>query len=424
MWWDDLMKQLEEATCCTSQPRDIVADEAEKGNKKSRREAVPGCTEGTPQRTAYENHRYVPADHEQMTTGSVTVSSFGPKMRKSTAPSVPLGSAKTEVGGHGAGRGQANGPGALPAPPPAVDITLTLGLDYGIAGGEGSPQREEFNRALVSELKKASGIPTEVQTQFVIKRVAPGSVVVDLTIIADPLGRGPSPSDVAADLQQQAASPTSLLRLGKVTRYTQAAVLSQPAPAPALPISPPPQPVRLATAAPEGMGGRELPGLPQQATPQHQAPDEVQDVPLHTLPMPPPKVTRASAPRMTRTAPPPPPTPQPPQPTLLAPVESSPPPEEPARAAVTPMRPESSSSVGSSSGGGKVGVGIVFDNRWRLLLVPSAIPVCILYWVFLYTLVFDNMWRFLRARGTVGREIKRSVGADGSRERHVLQFRV
>ena len=246
----------------------------------------------------------------------------------------------------------------LPAPPPPVDIILTLGLNYSMAGGEGSPQREEFKRALVSELKQASGIPTEVQTQFIIKRVAPGSVVVDLTIVADPLGRGPTPSAVAADLQQQAVSPTSLLRLGKVARYTQAAVLSQPAPAPALPIPPPPQHMRLATAAPEGL----------QATSQHDVPDEVQDVPLDTLPQPPPKVTRAAAPRMTRAAPPPQPAPQLPLPA--PPMESSPPREDPTQAASIAMRPESSpvscsgsSSIYSSSGAGKVGVGIVFDNR-------------------------------------------------------------
>jgi hypothetical protein len=50
---------------------------------------------------------------------------------------------------------------------------------------------------------------------------------VDLEIYADPSGKGPTPQNVALDLQKQASNPSSALRNGKITCHTLAITLQE-----------------------------------------------------------------------------------------------------------------------------------------------------------------------------------------------------
>ena len=50
---------------------------------------------------------------------------------------------------------------------------------------------------------------------------------MDLEIYADPSGQGPTPQNVALDLQKQASNPSSALRKGKITCHTLAITLQE-----------------------------------------------------------------------------------------------------------------------------------------------------------------------------------------------------
>jgi len=111
-----------------------------------------------------------------------------------------------------------------------VEMIVKLGLDFSSAGVEGSQQREDFKRELSQNLSSASGLP---YTNFDIKSMSPGSIVVNTEINPDVSGNFPNPETVARDLQSQVHDPNSPLRLGTITRYTESIVIpgSQPTPA-------------------------------------------------------------------------------------------------------------------------------------------------------------------------------------------------
>ncbi len=94
-----------------------------------------------------------------------------------------------------------------------VDMKLTLGIEFSLAGGEHSNERQVFVKDLVKDLALASGLST---ANFHIMRLLPGSIIVDVWISA------PDPLAVTRDLQRQANDPQSLLRSGSITRFTQA----------------------------------------------------------------------------------------------------------------------------------------------------------------------------------------------------------
>jgi Ca2+-binding EF-hand superfamily protein len=94
---------------------------------------------------------------------------------------------------------------------------MTLGMSFHETGEEGSSKREAFKRDVANDLAKASGLPAE---NFKITKLSAGSVIVDIDILPDPLGIAPAPSNVARDLQKQAADPNSPLRSGKLTSQT------------------------------------------------------------------------------------------------------------------------------------------------------------------------------------------------------------
>jgi hypothetical protein len=96
--------------------------------------------------------------------------------------------------------------------------TLTLGLEFNAAGEEGSSERQVFVNQLVQDLANASEVAA---TRFDVKKMSPGSIVVDLDIVADPTGKGPDSASVVHLLEEQAANPASLLRKGSVTCHTQ-----------------------------------------------------------------------------------------------------------------------------------------------------------------------------------------------------------
>jgi hypothetical protein len=96
-----------------------------------------------------------------------------------------------------------------------VQLIMTLGLDFSMAGIEGSDKRENFKRDVAEDLASASGLPP---ANFRIKDVSPGSIILDLMVMPDTLAPG-THILVAQDLAEQAADPSSTLRSGKITSH-------------------------------------------------------------------------------------------------------------------------------------------------------------------------------------------------------------
>jgi len=92
-----------------------------------------------------------------------------------------------------------------------ADLQITLDLQYGDAGEEGSAKRATFTQDLISDLASAADVPPAA---FAITNISPGSIVVDAQVIP---GAGIEPLAVVADLEQQAKAQNSSLRSGKVT---------------------------------------------------------------------------------------------------------------------------------------------------------------------------------------------------------------
>jgi len=197
-WW---LKQVDDVACCTGVSSDMVSDVG----KASKRRANEGAGDVQMHKPAkagaakFENCRQAPTSHEYAEEGNVTVSSF--IVSHGALSHLPLD--QPEHDSHeDAGLQEAGNPTVVRAyrpklqrcaplppsgfmtPPQPVDITLTLGLEFSKAGSKGSQERSNFERTLVRELTQATGIPREVQTCFVIKQLSPGSVVVDLSILA------------------------------------------------------------------------------------------------------------------------------------------------------------------------------------------------------------------------------------------------
>ena len=100
-----------------------------------------------------------------------------------------------------------------------VDMQLKLGLDFLVAGQPNSLERSAFEQNLIRDLSNASGLNP---VSFRVQRMSPGSIIVDMQIHRDPIGRGRQPRDVAMDLEAQAKDPGSRLRNGILTCYTEA----------------------------------------------------------------------------------------------------------------------------------------------------------------------------------------------------------
>ena len=98
-----------------------------------------------------------------------------------------------------------------------LDMQLKLALDFHVAGSPTSQARAQFEQALVCDLSKAAGLPP---ASFVVKEMSPGSIVVDMQILADPRGGGPIPRSAGMALKKQVKDPNSFLRMGSVTCHT------------------------------------------------------------------------------------------------------------------------------------------------------------------------------------------------------------
>ena len=105
----------------------------------------------------------------------------------------------------------------------AVDIKIKLGMEFSSAGEEGTSKRNLFQQTLLLDIVDAAAIPP---SRLSIKDLSSGSIVVSARIGPAPFGRGPSAAQIANDLTQQAADPTSKLRSGKFTRHTLQLVVS------------------------------------------------------------------------------------------------------------------------------------------------------------------------------------------------------
>jgi len=96
-----------------------------------------------------------------------------------------------------------------------VQLVMTLGLDFGMAGSEGSDTREKFKRDVAQDLATASGLAA---ANFNIKHVSAGSFVLEMEVLPDPLAPG-AHFLAAQDLANQAEDTSSKLRSGKLTSH-------------------------------------------------------------------------------------------------------------------------------------------------------------------------------------------------------------
>jgi len=360
MWWDDLVQGFQTAACCgANRNTDVVADQKKKWAEESG--LVPMDAAPVHAQAVYASRRVASID--EWAEGNITVSSFGLASR-------------ANGGGGGEGGRPAQQPGeighqpdpvaqvapakarprlqrAAPPRPPgvaeplqqaaaeplheheAVDLTLTLGLDYSAAGAEGGEERKAFERTLVRELSQACSLPDEAQARFVVRRVSAGSIVVVVGILPDQAARGPLPGEIAKDLEAQSSDPTSLLRVGSLTRHTHSVVCSRP----------------FIFGAPSAVATRAAPlpllqqQPPQQQYQQHHAPQQPHQ-------------------RLTQLPPPGQQSPQHEQDQQSSQHEQDHTSHAPSRAlqsrAGTPPRDLQHYSTPT---GGKVGIGVVFDNR-------------------------------------------------------------
>ena len=97
----------------------------------------------------------------------------------------------------------------------AITVTMELDMRISESGEEGSEERAKFKILLVRELAEASGVQKKF---FLIHRIAAGSIIVDVEICADPspYEHAHCPSQVAADLIEQAQDEQSQLLSGKL----------------------------------------------------------------------------------------------------------------------------------------------------------------------------------------------------------------
>jgi hypothetical protein len=113
-----------------------------------------------------------------------------------------------------------------------ANMIIKLRLDFSIVGAENSIVREAFVSDLSLDLAQASGL---AHSNFHIKRLSPGSIIVDTEIRDDESGKKIDPEAVIRDLERQVHEPRSPLRSGVITRFIQGITLRpQVSPSPQL----------------------------------------------------------------------------------------------------------------------------------------------------------------------------------------------
>jgi hypothetical protein len=127
-------------------------------------------------------------------------------------------------------------------------MIIKLRLDFSIVGAENSIVREAFVSDLSLDLAQASGL---AHSNFHIKRLSPGSIIVDTEIRDDESGKKIDPEAVICDLERQVHEPRSPLRSGVITRFIQGITL-RPQVSPSPQLSPPGAPESLPAESEQG----------------------------------------------------------------------------------------------------------------------------------------------------------------------------
>jgi len=112
-------------------------------------------------------------------------------------------------------------------PPPTLThtttsyVTLTISMPYSAAGNEHSRERTVFVHHLSKDLEHACATTSQPSSppKFALVGVAPATTSM---LVVDVLIKAEHSEGVAMGLERQAQEPTSPLRSGVVTRYTQA----------------------------------------------------------------------------------------------------------------------------------------------------------------------------------------------------------
>jgi len=92
--------------------------------------------------------------------------------------------------------------------------TITLDMEFDKIGAPGTKIRQQFEFFLISDLAEASALP---RTAFKVRRVTPGSVIVDVEILTAATD-DKTAQQVANDLKMQAGKLKSTLSAGQITR--------------------------------------------------------------------------------------------------------------------------------------------------------------------------------------------------------------
>lgn len=95
-------------------------------------------------------------------------------------------------------------------------------MDFEDAGEEGSEERHNFENDLLHDLSNATGLNSD---HFDVKKLSPGSIIVDLEIRTTYGDPGPSAEWVSEDLTRQVSDAESLLCSGLVTRHAQSVII-------------------------------------------------------------------------------------------------------------------------------------------------------------------------------------------------------
>jgi len=90
-----------------------------------------------------------------------------------------------------------------------ISMSLTLDLDFTMAGVEGSQERREFEEEIIQELAQATGLP---MSSYKISGLQPGSVKIALEVFE--AEEGPSAADAVAIIEEQAKDAGSKMRSG------------------------------------------------------------------------------------------------------------------------------------------------------------------------------------------------------------------
>jgi len=146
-------------------------------------------------------------------TSTMTLIAKTPRVLPTKRSSVTSLSSADTFPGIGSQRQAVSEAGSYQRAPelPTVGIQIILGLDFSQCGDEGTVLRAGFMERLQKDLGNAAGT---APSNFCILRMAPGSIILDIQVRPDLMGKGLSAISMVRDLQGQVDDPRSLLRNG------------------------------------------------------------------------------------------------------------------------------------------------------------------------------------------------------------------